>query len=340
MQMQKERGAGRTDGRDAPLLSVIVPVYNAEAYLARCVDSILAQTWADLELLLVNDGSTDRSAALCDAYAERDRRVIALHRPNGGVCAARNAGIDRAAGEYIGFVDADDWIAPDYYAALLALLQRTGQRIGVCNFFRYEDGVAAENRLPDFVAAESGVFTGEDGYRSVLMPGSFQCFSWNKLMHRSIFEGPDGLRYDESLSLFEDMLFTVQALGAAGSLAYTRQPGYYYFIRPGSISHSDWRTQARGLLALQKAIAVLPPAYASWTKSAYYSFLPRLSYCAHAAGDMQAYGQLRREFAQLDRSYRQAYRRHKGHLPFKSRALIGLARLHHTLGLWVWRLLR
>ena len=101
-------------------ISVIVPVYNVEGYLARCVDSILGQTYENLEVILVDDGSRDGSGALCDAFARQDHRVKVIHKPNGGLSSARNTGIDAAQGEYLAFVDSDDWLEPDAYAQMLA----------------------------------------------------------------------------------------------------------------------------------------------------------------------------------------------------------------------------
>ena len=100
------------------LVSVIVAVYNIEEYLPRCVDSILAQTYRNLEIILVDDGSKDQSGSICDSYAEKDRRIKVIHKKNGGLSDARNAGMDAATGEYIGFVDGDDWIEPDMYRAM------------------------------------------------------------------------------------------------------------------------------------------------------------------------------------------------------------------------------
>lgn len=99
----------------SPRISVIVPVYNVEQYLPRCVESILAQTYENLEILLVEDGTKDNSGAICDAYARQDARVKAIHKENGGLSSARNAGIDAATGDYLSFVDSDDWIEPDMY---------------------------------------------------------------------------------------------------------------------------------------------------------------------------------------------------------------------------------
>lgn len=106
------------------MISVIVPVYKVEPYLDRCVRSIVEQTYTDLEIILVDDGSPDNCPAICDAWAERDSRVKVIHKQNGGLSDARNAGMDIATGEYIGFVDSDDWIAPEMYQILYNMLQR------------------------------------------------------------------------------------------------------------------------------------------------------------------------------------------------------------------------
>ena len=113
----------------SPRISVIVPVYNVEQYLPRCVESILAQTYENLEILLVDDGTKDNSGAICDAYARQDARVKAIHKKNGGLSSARNAGIDAATGEYLSFVDSDDWIEPQMYERLYEAATAAGTSI-------------------------------------------------------------------------------------------------------------------------------------------------------------------------------------------------------------------
>ena len=107
-----------------PLLSIIVPVYNVAAYLPRCVDSILAQSYKNLEIFLVDDGSADDSGRICDAYAEKDHRIRVIHKENGGLSSARNAALAVASGAYIGFVDSDDWIEPEMYGQMLTLMEK------------------------------------------------------------------------------------------------------------------------------------------------------------------------------------------------------------------------
>ena len=117
-----------------PTISIIVPVYKTEAYLEKCVDSILAQTFRDFELLLIDDGSPDNCPALCEEAAARDPRIRVIHQKNAGLSAARNTGVEAARGEWIGFVDSDDSIAPEMYETLLTYAQRDGAQIAVCDY--------------------------------------------------------------------------------------------------------------------------------------------------------------------------------------------------------------
>ena len=117
-----------------PKVSIIVPVYNAEKYLQECVESALCQTLSDIELILVDDGSTDSSPTLCDQYAAQDRRVKVIHKPNGRAASARNAGLRAASGEYVAFVDADDWISPDMYEKML----QTNADVTLCDYVRFQ----------------------------------------------------------------------------------------------------------------------------------------------------------------------------------------------------------
>ena len=116
-----------------PKISVIVPVYNTEKYLKRCIDSILAQSYSDFELLLIDDGSTDASPAICDEYATNDSRVRVFHKPNGGVSSARNLGLDNARGEWIAFVDSDDWIESEMLYLFISKAEKTDSDIVFCN---------------------------------------------------------------------------------------------------------------------------------------------------------------------------------------------------------------
>lgn len=131
--------------RVKPEISIIVPIYNVELYLRKCVDSILAQTFRSFELILVNDGSPDKCGEICEYYKELDPRVVVIHKQNGGLSDARNYGIDVAEGRYIGFVDSDDWIEPDMYEALYGLITAHNADIAVCGHCEVQDDVKLES---------------------------------------------------------------------------------------------------------------------------------------------------------------------------------------------------
>ena len=145
---------------EKPLLSIIVPVYKVENYLQKCIDSILAQTFTDFELILVEDGSPDGCPALCDAAAAKDARIRVLHQKNGGLSAARNAGLDVARGEWIGFVDSDDYIAPEMYETLYKAVQSTGADLALCDYAAVDE--AGTPCLPPYTGLAQRIFTGRE----------------------------------------------------------------------------------------------------------------------------------------------------------------------------------
>ena len=168
---------------EKPLLSIIVPVYDVERYLPKCMDSILAQTFTDFELILVDDGSPDNCPALCDAAAAKDARIRVLHQKNGGLSAARNAGLDVARGEWIGFVDSDDYIAPEMYEAMYHVVQSTGADLALCDYVKVDETGALCTQT--HVAVPQKSLTG----RELLQKAYWTTvqIACNKLYHRTIF---------------------------------------------------------------------------------------------------------------------------------------------------------
>ena len=211
-------------------ISVIVPVYNVEKYLSRCVDSILGQTFSDLEVILVNDGSGDSSGSICDSYAAKDSRIRVIHKENGGLSSARNAGIDAASGEYLAFVDSDDWIEPEMYETMLALTEKYGADL-VCGG-RYDvDGGTGERTVGLCPVKEESISPEEMVGRIFLWEGcdSSAC---DKLYHRSLFET---FRYPEG-KVCEDVPTTYKIVLKAGSVALCDKTFYNYYHRPDSIT--------------------------------------------------------------------------------------------------------
>ena len=214
-----------------PRISVIVPVYNVEQYLPRCVESILAQIYENLEILLVDDGTKDNSGAICDAYARQDARVKAIHKKNGGLSSARNAGIDAATGEYLSFVDSDDWVHPDFLLRLYTMVQETGCLLSACGYFRTGGG-----DFPAMGAPEYRVLSADDYYCPDEAGEDVPAIAWNKLYHKSLF---DTLRYPVG-KLHEDEFTTYLAVYRAGKVAVTREPLYAYYQNPVGIMLSKW----------------------------------------------------------------------------------------------------
>ena len=211
------------------MVSIIVPVYNAQQYLENCVQSILAQTYRDFQLILVNDGSTDESGNLCDGFAARDSRVTVIHQKNAGVSAARNAGLAVASGEYIGFVDADDTIVPEMYEQAL-------DRIGDCDISMWDtvtvwsDGRTEPDTI-DLLGADC-VLGKEDWNPRLLryMAGS----ACRCLYRRELIKD---IRFPVGIKLSEDRLFNLEAMGKAKSLSYFKKGLYLRAIEEGSACH-------------------------------------------------------------------------------------------------------
>lgn len=156
------------------MISIIVPVYNVELYIHQCIDSIVNQTYQDIEILLIDDGSTDKCRNICDEYARIDHRIRVFHTENKGLSAARNLGLREARGEYIGFVDSDDWIEPNMYEVLLQQLEKNGAEISVCELFvEYKTRHQAGSNI------QNAVYRGQEIIQA-LISNSFYNLAWNK----------------------------------------------------------------------------------------------------------------------------------------------------------------
>lgn len=213
--------------KKAPLLSIIVPVYKVENYLPKCIDSILAQTFTDFELILVEDGSPDNCPVLCDAAAAKDARVRVIHQKNGGLSAARNAGLDVARGAWIGFVDSDDYIAPEMYEALYHAVQSTRADLALCDYAEVDEAGAP---CPLMHVSLSGVeLTGQELLKRA--SGLMVQLAWNKLYRRAVFAQ---LRYPEG-KLNEDLFLIPEVCLQIQKAVVVPKVLYYYVQRSGSI---------------------------------------------------------------------------------------------------------
>lgn len=209
---------------DEVLISVVVPVYNVEHYLKKCVDSICHQTYRNLEIILVDDGSTDCSGSLCDEFATSDSRIRVIHKSNGGLSDARNAGMELASGEWWMFVDSDDYIAPDTVETLLLAAVENHCEIAVCNMMRiYEDGKQEPFYCP---VTEPTIWAGEQRFETLRQPSV--C---NKLFRADLFKE---LRFPKR-KFYEDTFVYHVLAHRANRIALTGLSGYYYLSRRESI---------------------------------------------------------------------------------------------------------
>lgn len=207
-----------------PNLSIIVPIYNVEKYLERCINSILNQTFSDFELILVDDGSPDNCGKICDEYKEKDNRIMVIHKKNGGLSDARNAGLDVAKGKYIGFVDSDDIIHPRMYEALFQCINKSNSDIAQCKFKKFKSLEELENDLDNY----NETFEEYDNKTAIIDMidnNKINVNSWNKLYKSELFET---LRFPKG-KIHEDEFLTYKLLYNSKKIVYVNQELYYYY---------------------------------------------------------------------------------------------------------------
>lgn len=218
-----------------PLISVIVPCYNVEEYLPKCVDSILSQTYHNLEIFLVDDGSPDRCGEICDSYAIRDSRVKVIHKKNGGLSDARNVAIDQMTGEYVTFVDSDDYVSSDYVEVLYGLIEKYQAQMSVAWHQPFYEGTEPQ------VLGRSEVekmFTANDALVSMFYQKDFDTAAWAKMYHRSLF-GAD-IRYPKGW-LYEDLPTTYRLMQRCQKVAFCNRVALFYLLRKNSIEGAPFK---------------------------------------------------------------------------------------------------
>lgn len=215
-----------------PKISIIVPVYNVERFLDQCIASIVSQTYQNLEIILVDDGSLDSCPRLCDNWANNDERIRVIHKLNGGLSDARNVGIDMVSGEYLMFVDSDDFIAADMVMDLYTLLNHTNADIACGGVYRYSDGKITDI-YNEIICSDEVIFSGIEQLKNVLNSQT-ECAAWGKLYRRSIIGGHRFIkgRYNE------DIIFLFPLYATCSMVVYTNKRYYYYRDTIGSVTHT------------------------------------------------------------------------------------------------------
>lgn len=228
------------------MISVIIPVYNTKQYLSTCLESILAQSYTDLEILFVDDGSTDGSSELLDSFAAMDKRIRVIHQPNGGVCAARNRGIDEARGEYLSFIDSDDTLEPDMYEVLMGFIDEYHVTIAHCSYNRVTNGVVKPIGNTGRIYSQ----TREEALECLLKGKYFAGSCWTKLYAKTLFAD---VRFPEGIRTNEDMLVNFRVFSRSESTVFADVCKYNYLTsETSSCIRTPQRKRAEDLLTVNR----------------------------------------------------------------------------------------
>lgn len=212
-----------------PLVTVIIPAWNVSRYLPQCLKSVTRQSYTHLEILVVDDGSTDATGSIVDEWAARDNRIRAVHKPNGGLSEARNVGLDNAHGQVLTCIDSDDYVAPNFVERLLQVMNATGADMAVGGAEQFDDGQAPQPEAPAPAAVTT--YTQSQAVKAIFYQHGLTHTAWGRLYRRELF---DGVRYPVGL-LYEDLATIGPLLTKVTLVARTSEPLYYYRQRKGSI---------------------------------------------------------------------------------------------------------
>lgn len=260
-----------------PKVSIVVPVYNAVPFLSFCIDSILNQTMADLEIILVDDGSTDDSPVLCDEYAAKDSRIVCIHQKNAGAAAARNAGLSVATGEFIAFVDSDDWIDSDMYETMAGAAQERNCDLVICDCQKEYGHISQlyTHELPGGYYDRSTMIS--EYFPRLLMPDTMEypvtISNWLLLIRRELIvkhqlSFPTGIRFSE------DLLFGAEVGYYAQGMVYLKgYAPYHYRQNPDSVTHAEFKNKWPILLELYHQIQE------SFEQKKEFDFAPQVQRC-------------------------------------------------------------
>lgn len=229
-------------------ISIVVPIYNVEQYLRRCIDSLLAQTYKHLKIILVDDGSTDNSGQICDEYAKTYENITVIHKKNQGLGPARNSGLDVVDTEYVAFVDSDDWISPETYEVMYERLTSYGCDVSTCGRIIVQEG---KQDKKVFCLGKEIVLTGEDAVGRFLLQKDLNMSACDKLFKTKLFNDVRFPSYYAS----EDIVPVYKVLSKANKVVLTGKPFYHYFFRVGSITRSSFSEKRFGTYIYSQEVA-------------------------------------------------------------------------------------
>ena len=261
------------------LISVILPIYNVEKYIDRCLNSVLRQTYTNIEIILVDDGSTDNCQKICDEYAKNDNRIKVIHKKNGGLSDARNAGIKIAKGKYITLIDSDDYVENDYVEFLYSLIKESNAEISICSHtVLYENGTKLEK-----ATHENSILDPKTTLKRILYDDGIDLSAWAKMYKKELF---DTVQYPKG-RLFEDAATTYLLIDQCDKIAIGSESKYYYIIRSNSITTKNFSPKKMQLIDSTKEMCeYVKDKYPDLEKAAdrrlMYAYLSTLSQLANS----------------------------------------------------------
>lgn len=273
------------------LISIIIPVYNVNNYLSECMESVTSQTYKNLEIILVDDGSTDGSGEACDEWREKDSRVSVIHQKNMGVSVARNTGIEICKGDYIGFVDGDDWIESQMYELMLRSLLETNAQIAMCGFVDYPNGI----QYPEKKGLKPiGPCKYKDAIKPILQRDGYFVSMCNKLFARNTIIRGDKIEFlDKMIGYGEDELWLFQVASKVDTISFVPKALYHWRPRQGSATRSTFLTDKQMSLinAKQRVLEFIPNdrALQELAKGRIYNDCYLLKIIAYCSSDKERY---------------------------------------------------
>lgn len=249
------------------LVTVVVPVYNMGKYLKRAIDCILKQTYQEYEVVIVDDGSSDGSSEICDEMLKLSDKIRVVHKENGGLSTARNAGIENAKGEFVIFPDPDDWTNEDYLQNLIDLNEKYLSDLEIGGHYVSDDN---GNKMHNAGATES-VYEPSEALEMLMSPKYFCGFAWNKLYHLDIINA-NSLRFDPELGMAQDLHFAFRYFTYCKKIAYNPAPTYYYFQHVGGVTNAKsplTKRKISGLKTYEKIAEIAKGKYPSAENQAY-----------------------------------------------------------------------
>lgn len=229
------------------LITVMIPAYNAEKYIGRCIESLLKQTYKEIEILIVNDGSKDNTKSICEEYFQKDTRVRLVNQENGGEGAARNTGLREAKGKYLSFVDADDYVKEDFIERLHTNLVKNNAGLAICGFKELKEDAVLNETSGDITFMNQ-----EKGMEMLLREDSFKGYVWNKIFDLDIIRQKK-LSFDVSLAVWTDVLFVFQYMRHIDKIVFDPTPEYYYIYLETSVSHGG----GNNVIAVEKSYSAI-----------------------------------------------------------------------------------